>query len=145
MNYVVSNPLMTESSYSYKGVGGSCKYSKSSGSGVLTGSGYAMVGAKNANNLINALNTAPVSVCIEADKAVFQNYKSGIIGASSGCGQNIDHAVLAVGYGDNYWIVKNSWGTTWGEAGYVRMAKSAGETGLGTCGILYQPVLAVDN
>jgi len=65
----------------------------------------------------------PVSVAIQANKLVFQLYTSGVI-TSSKCGTNIDHAVVAVGYGTDptygaYFLVRNSWGTSWGESGYV--------------------------
>lgn len=87
---------------------------------------------------MNALNSGPVSVAIEADTYVFQNYKSGII-TSTACGTNLDHGVLAVGYGTDasagdYFIVKNSWGNSWGEKGFVRIA--AGTSSSGVCGIL---------
>jgi len=66
---------------------------------------------------------------------VFQTYTSGVI-TSSSCGTNIDHAVLAVGYGTEnnteYLLVKNSWGTSWGDQGYVKIALTSGA---GTCGI----------
>ena len=78
----------------------------------------------------------PIAVTIEADKPVFQTYKSGIID-SPDCGIMLNHAVLAVGYGTengtDYYIVRNSWGPDWGEQGYVRIAANA--DGPGVCGI----------
>merc|ERR1712139_82452 len=68
----------------------------------------------------------PVSVAIEADTRVFQLYTGGVL-SDDACGQKIDHAVLAVGYGEDngvkYWNVKNSWGAAWGEKGYIRLAR----------------------
>jgi len=78
-----------------------------------------------------ALNKQPVSVAVEADKAVFQHYTSGIITGTS-CGTSLDHGVLAVGYADDYYIVKNSWGATWGDKGYLKIGV---EDGIGVCGI----------
>lgn len=67
----------------------------------------------------------PVSVAIEADTYLFQYYKSGVI-TSSACGTYLDHAVVAVGYGEDsfagpYFLVRNSWGTWWGDQGYVKI------------------------
>ena len=79
----------------------------------------------------------PVAVTIEADKAIFQTYKSGILDDAS-CGTYLDHAVLLVGWGyddglqKDFWLVKNSWNTTWGDNGYIRLAIVDGE---GICGI----------
>jgi len=73
-----------------------------------------------------ALAKGPVSVTIEADKPVFKLYKSGIITDYNSCGISLDHGVAAVGYGtedgQDYYIVRNSWTTTWGEKGYARFA-----------------------
>merc|ERR1712228_1054060 len=89
--------------------------------------------------LMSAVQQQPVSIAIEADKMAFQSYKSGIL--SSNCGSNLAHGVLLVGYGTedgkDYWKVKNSWGTTYGENGYVRLLRGKG--GSGECGLLSQP------
>lgn len=86
--------------------------------------------------LMLAVTKQPVSIAIEADKAVFQSYKGGVLN-STACGTHLDHGVLAVGFTEDYWIVKNSWGATWGESGYIRMATGVGAEGM--CGIAMQP------
>merc|ERR1712187_473244 len=82
----------------------------------------------------------PVSVAIQANSPFFQLYSKGVF-SSNLCGANLDHGVLTVGYGvDNgkkYWKVKNSWGSSFGEDGYIRMLKGKG--GKGQCGILTGP------
>jgi len=77
----------------------------------------------------------PISIAIEADQPIFQDYRSGVLNGSS-CGTNLDHGVLIVGYdhdnktGLDYWIVKNSWGKSWGMEGYVWLSR-----GFNTCGL----------
>ena len=68
--------------------------------------------------MANALVSRPVSVAV--DGANFQLYKSGVF---YNCGTNATLAALLVGMTDAFWVVKNSWGTTWGEAGYIRLAR----------------------
>merc|ERR1712070_304701 len=100
--------------------------------------GYKDVTSDNEQALMSAVQQQPVSIAIEADKMAFQSYKSGIL--SSTCGSNLDHGVLLVGYGTDggkdYWKVKNSWGGSWGEEGYLRMLRGKG--GAGECGLLQQ-------
>merc|ERR1712087_465184 len=114
--YTQTAPLETEDDYPYEAAQGTCRYEASKG--VASATGYEDVQQDSADALKGALNKRPVSVAIEADTQVFQFYQSGILD-SSACGTNLDHGVLAVGYGANdegeeYYIVKNSWNTVWG-------------------------------
>jgi len=92
-----------------------------------------MCSRANEAALASAVAIGPVSVAIEADQACFQFYTSGILSDPS-CGTQLDHGVLAVGYGTqsgtDYWIVKNSWGTSWGMSGYVLIERGTNECGI---------------
>jgi C1A family cysteine protease len=102
--------------YPYTGRDGTCKKGCKP---VFTISGGQT--AKGEDNLVKLLNVQPVSVAIDASSS-FSSYKSGVF--SGPCSSSsINHAVLAVGYTDQYWIVKNSWGTSWGSAGYINMVR----------------------
>ena len=105
-------------------------------------SGCTDVKPNNQIALKEAVFNAPVSIAIEADTKYFQSYSSGVL-TSSSCGTNLDHGVLIVGYGSEngqkYWLVKNSWGTTWGDQGYVKIARSDSTNDAGICGISMQP------
>jgi len=131
MTYLVSSATDKEGDYTYKGTQGTCKQSSYSGVTKLAGNGYYSVSANSQSALTSAVGGRPISVLVDADDA-FQSYRSGIISNAS-CGKTLNHAVLLVGYGTNYWIVKNSWGTTWGESGYVRLAFTGNDSG--TCGV----------
>lgn len=61
----------------------------------------------------------------------FYGYKSGIY--DTGCGTALDHGVVAVGYGDGYYIIRNSWGTGWGEGGYMKIAIKGDGKGVSGC------------
>jgi len=100
----------------------------------------------NAAQMKAAVTQQPVSVSIEADQAAFQQYTSGIFSDASGCGTATDHATLVVGFGtedgQDFWIMKNSWGTVWGEAGYMRLAIV---DGAGVCAIQSAPYWPTSN
>lgn len=95
---------------------------------------YVDVQQGSVSALMDAVVQQPVSVAIQANQMAFQHYSSGVI--TSGCGQNLDHGVLNVGYGTedgtDFWKLKNSWGPTWGAEGYVLVERSDANV----CGIL---------
>ena len=130
--YVMNHGICTEEEYPYHAKDEECKDDKCTV--VVQNKGFEMVEANNGVALKAAVANAPVAIGVEADSAVFQMYKSGILD-STACGTDINHGVLAVGYTADYWIVKNSWADTWGEKGYFRIEKEAG--GMGRCGLTY--------
>ena len=91
--------------------------------------------------MMTALSKQPISIAIEADQREFQLYKSGVFTGT--CGTKLDHGVLLVGYGTfdgiDYWKVKNSWSSSWGEKGYILLGKgNEYNSGDGQCGLLLQ-------
>ena len=132
--YVEKNGIETESDYPYTGSDDTCAASTSKTSWKING--FVDVPQNVSAQLKAAVALNPVSVAIEADGFWFQFYFGGVFNSS--CGTDLDHGVLAVGYGtdngQNYWIVKNSWGGSWGESGYIRIADNG--DGPGLCGIL---------
>ena len=109
-------------------------------------SGCYDVEPNNQVSLKTAVSMQPVAIAIEADSFYFQSYSSGILDSTK-CGTQLDHGVLIVGYGeengDLYWIVKNSWSDSWGDEGYVKIARSESENDPGICGIAMQPSFPV--
>jgi C1A family cysteine protease len=129
--------LCSESEYPYTARDGTCN--SNCGTRYNDISGYTSVTADSESALETAVASGCVSVGVEADQYAWQYYSSGVLTGT--CGANIDHGVLAVGYNNNestkYWIVKNSWGTGWGQGGYVYVCKECGKNGNeGECGIL---------
>jgi len=87
--------------------------------------------------MMRALSQQPVSIAIEADQREFQLYKSGIF--TGVCGNKLDHGVLVVGYGPDYYLVKNSWGLSWGDRGFIKLGLGPEfNNGDGQCGMLLQ-------
>lgn len=124
-----------EGNYKYMATDQTCNKQKEARHYAITNS-HQDVNPNDDAQFIAALNKGPVSVAIEADQKAFQFYSSGIF--DEACGTNLDHGVLTVGYAEKYYIVKNSWGTVWGESGYIRMARGLAQNG-GQCGILLNP------
>jgi cathepsin L len=128
-DYVIksqSGKFMLETDYPYTGKDGNCKFSASKG--ITQVKGYiTIVEDSEADLEAKVAQYGPAAIAIDASHYSFQLYSSGIYDEASCAPENLDHAVGCVGYGTeggkNYWIVRNSWGTSWGENGYVRMIK----------------------
>jgi len=124
----------SETSYPYKGVDGSCAYQASNVAASIKS--FVDVKAEDEAALLAAVSTVgPVSVAIQA-ASDFMFYSTGVYDSTqcSSSPQTLNHGVAAVGYGTEgsapFWIVRNSWGSSWGEQGYIRMAR-----GKNMCGI----------
>merc|ERR1719152_1035476 len=140
--YVIKNKgIDTEADYAYTAQGGTCNAAKEKNHAV-TISSYKDVPTNSEDQLKAAVAQQPVSVAIEADQPSFQFYKKGVF--SGTCGTNLDHGVLVVGYGSetsgiikkttqDYWLVKNSWGASWGDQGYIKLAMGIAPSG--QCGL----------
>ena len=134
--YAKKNGLELETDYPYTArTGRRCKASQTKE--LVEATSYSHVPNKSVTQLKAAIDKQPTCVSVEADTD-FQFYDSGILNTKN-CGTDLDHAVTAVGYGtDNgqdYFLVRNSWGTSWGEKGYIRIATE--KDGMdGVCGIL---------
>lgn len=139
--YIVANGgICSETAYPYTATDGKCQSCKS----VARISSYVDVQPNNETALMVAVAQQPVSVAVEADGFDWQFYTGGVV--TDVCGTNLDHGVLVVGYGtDNtsqsldYWKVKNSWGSMWGEQGYIRLGRGSKYGVKGQCGILMDP------
>ena len=108
--YAMGGGVCSEEDYPYHAKDEDCKLCHHA---AVRPRNYEEVESEDGLALKKAVSLAPVSVAIEADSPVFQHYKSGVIDDES-CGASLNHGVLAVGYTEDYWIVKNSWGEDWG-------------------------------
>ncbi|KAG2248823.1 probable cysteine protease RDL6 [Brassica napus] len=128
--------LVSQIDYPYKAVQGNCNHNEKSANKVVKIDGYEDLPVNDEMSLKKAVAHQPVSVGIDKKSREFMLYKSGVYNGP--CGTQLDHAVVIVGYGSengqDYWIVKNSWGTIWGEAGFGKMARNIQDPA-GICGI----------
>ena len=141
--YVIQNKgLCSENDYSYKQEESFCKSFRCNN--IVNIDDYSDIKPNDENILMKAVSQQPVSVAIQANLSSFKFYKSGIY-QDDECGDQLDHGVLIVGYGKDdltdldYWIVKNSWTSNWGENGYIRILRNYKKSVSGMCGIALQP------
>jgi len=133
--YIMSNNgLDTEASYPYTAEDGTCHYSSANCGATITG--YQDIPSGSESSLqTSSANIGPISVAIDASHSSFQFYSGGVYYEPACSSSQLDHGVLVVGYGtDNgsdYWLVKNSWGTSWGLQGYIQMSRNRNNN----CGI----------
>jgi len=125
-----NNGIDTEDSYPYTPQDGQCKYNPQTVG--ATCSGHVDLPEGDEGALEQAASQGPVSVAMDASHDSFQHYQSGVYSEPQCNPENLNHGVLVVGYGGDYWLVKNSWGTTWGMQGYVMMARNSNMCGIAT-------------
>jgi len=129
IEYIIANKgIDTEASYPYTGEDGTCNYNPANSGATATGWQQTATGDETALQIAVA-TIGPIAVAISVDDA-WANYQSGVY-TDSTCpndADDLDHEVLVVGYGtlsgQAYWIVKNSWGASWGANGYILMARN---------------------
>jgi cathepsin L len=144
LKYMINNGQCSESSYPYtSGVtktAGPCQ--KCTSADVKFSTCYDVT-PNDQLALKAAVAKQPVVIAIEADTRYFQSYSSGILTDAISCGTNLDHAVEIVAFGTengiDYWKVRNSWGSSWGENGYVRIQRSSLTNDIGVCGVAAEP------
>jgi len=132
--YVINNRgIGTSAKYPYTGRDNqACK--GSTNPSVVTISSQKSIPANNENAMMTAVQLGPISIAVDASHS-FQFYSRGVFD-DRGCGTSLDHAINIVGFGTDtttgkdYWIVRNSWGTSWGESGYIRVIRNKNMCGL---------------
>jgi len=124
--WIAQHGQCSEAAYPYRARDGQCKTCTTVAK--LTGAKRFSGEPALASNLVNQ----PCTVAVDAASPDWQSYSGGIYNGR--CGKNLDHAILAVGYTDQYWIVKNSWSTKWGAQGYIYLAR-----GKNICGVAAEP------
>jgi len=132
--YIISNGgIDTEASYPYTAADGTCHYNAANCGSTLAA--YVNVASGSEADLQAKVALGPTSVAIDASHNSFQLYSGGVYYEPSCSSTALDHGVLAVGYGttggQDFWIVKNSWGSSWGLSGYILMSRNRGNN----CGI----------
>ena len=142
LKWLISNhngDIVTEDSYPYKS-GTGIRHTCESLTGKPVGatiSSYKDITHTEAQMKTFVSTGGPLSIAVDAQK--WQSYSGGVLTTCCGIfGCQLDHGVLIVGYGADYWIIKNSWGTTWGESGYIRVSYGSNE-----CGLNESPVTSI--
>jgi cathepsin L len=130
--WVIKNGgIASETDYPYTARDGSCKQKTS----VSTITAFKDFPSRNEQALLDATNLGPVSIAVEADKSVFQFYHDGVLD-NPACGTSLDHGILVTGYDTDaaskkdFWNVKNSWGSSWGKNGYIKLVRNKNQCGI---------------
>ena len=136
--YFEDDDSMLEKDYPYLGkIGNPCSYDKSKGKVRIQD--FTVVKPDSVAQLKAAIAKQPVSVVVDAHNTVFWYYESGVLDSDL-CGTNLDHAINAVGFGTengkDYYLIRNSWGTKYGDKGYLKIAMV---DGYGICGVQMSP------
>nr|KAG5707243.1 hypothetical protein BaRGS_000017 [Batillaria attramentaria] len=129
-NYIRKNDgVDTEASYPYEGQDNlPCRFTEADVGATTTGFVFIDVGDEEGQKAAVA-EVGPIAIAMDASRLTFQLYKSGVYYDAACSSVLLNHAVLAIGYGttsdgDDYWLMKNSWGTQWGDEGYFKMARN---------------------
>lgn len=135
------HPLATRDSYPYVAADGTCNQAAQGVAGV---SSVTNVTKFSLSQTLEAAKLGPVGISVAAGNDIFRFYKSGVLNNAKCAEYGLDHAIAIVGFGTDpeggdYWIVRNSWGTSWGEEGYIRLGRVEGA---GICGCQTRPVWA---
>jgi cathepsin L len=142
MDYIIQNKgIDTEKSYPYTAEDGTCHYTAANRGATMKS--YVNVNQGDENDLQARVYLGPTSVAIDASHSSFQFYSSGVYSEPDCSTSQLDHGVLAIGWGVynnvDYWLVKNSWGTDWGQLGYIWMSRNAdNQCGIATMATLPQ-------
>jgi cathepsin L len=134
MTYIISNKgVDTEASYPYTAEDGTCAYNAANSGATLTG--FVNVNTGDESDLQVKTYAGPTSVAIDASQSSFQFYSGGVYYEPACSSTQLDHGVLSIGWGTSsgtqYWLVKNSWGTSWGMSGFIMMSRNKNNN----CGI----------
>jgi len=134
-DYIIKNGgIDTEESYPYTARDETCKYNPANIGATMRS--YTNIKQGDENDLQDKVSQTPTSVAIDAGQTSFRFYSSGVYYDAKCSSYQLNHGVTAVGWGVDqsgatYWIVKNSWGTTWGDKGYILMSRNRSNN----CGI----------
>ncbi|KAI3456183.1 hypothetical protein Pfo_012846 [Paulownia fortunei] len=141
-NYIKQKGITAYENYPYQGYQGNCNSQASASKPIVMISNYETVPHNSESALLKAVANQPVSIGIDAGCDAFMNHQAGIF--TENCGTHLNHAVTLVGYGIDkstgmkYWLAKNSWGTSWGENGYIRLQRDV-DAAEGLCGLAMDP------